>query len=63
MELRRAEHISTSNNGSTGKDESMQHLPSGPCSSVEIKDAYIPPWIICSICAVVGSEGRSFEAR
>ncbi|RVW11983.1 hypothetical protein CK203_091851 [Vitis vinifera] len=29
--------------------------------SIEIKDTYIPPWIISSICATMGSEGRSFE--
>ncbi|PON44937.1 Donson [Parasponia andersonii] len=62
MELKRAEHISTSDKVSTVNNES-QRIPSGFCSSVEIKDAYIPPWIICSICAVMGSEGKSFEAR
>jgi protein downstream neighbor of Son len=32
--------------------------------SIEIKDAIIPPWIICSICALmIGSQGRrNFEA-
>ncbi|KAM7261646.1 hypothetical protein ACFE04_020723 [Oxalis oulophora] len=30
--------------------------------SIEIKDAYIPPWIISSVCAVMGFEDRSFEA-
>lgn len=64
MELKRAEYVPTSDKGSTVKDgESMDPLASGFCSSVEIKDAYLPPWIICSICAVMGSEGRSFEAR
>ncbi|PON40807.1 Donson [Trema orientale] len=61
MELKRAEHISTSDKLSTVKDES-QRVPSVFCSSVEIKDTYIPPWIICSICAIMGSEGKSFEA-
>lgn len=64
MELKRAECTSTSEKGSSMKDgESMDQLASGFHSSVEIKDAYIPPWIVCSICALMGSEGRSFEAR
>uniref|UniRef100_A0A803QIA1 Protein downstream neighbor of Son n=1 Tax=Cannabis sativa TaxID=3483 RepID=A0A803QIA1_CANSA len=62
MELKGAEHISISDNGSNVKDESMEHLSSVFRSSVEIKDAYIPPWIISSICAVVGSGERSFDA-
>ncbi|XP_062112345.1 uncharacterized protein LOC133823532 isoform X2 [Humulus lupulus] len=62
MELKGAEHVLISDKGSTLKDESMQHLSSGFRSSVEIMDAYIPPWIISSICAIVGSEGRSFDA-
>ncbi|KAF4402379.1 hypothetical protein G4B88_012164 [Cannabis sativa] len=62
MELKGAEHISISDNSSNVKDESMEHLSSVFRSSVEIKDAYIPPWIISSICAVVGSGERSFDA-
>ncbi|KAL5545652.1 hypothetical protein UlMin_005339 [Ulmus minor] len=61
MELNRGEP--TPDKGSIMKDgESLQGLPSGFSSSVEIKDAYLPPWIISSICAVMGSEGRTFEA-
>lgn len=63
MELKKEDHISTSDKQSTVKDgESTDALPSGFCSGVEIKDAYIPPWIICSILAVM-AEGKSFEAR
>lgn len=63
MELKRAECTSTSEKGSSMKDgESMDQLASGFHSSVEIKDAYIPPWIVCNICALMGSEGGSFEA-
>ncbi|XP_004305562.1 PREDICTED: protein downstream neighbor of son homolog [Fragaria vesca subsp. vesca] len=40
----------------------LKRTEHGLCSSVEIKDAFIPPWIISSLCAVVGSEGGSFEA-
>ncbi|OIW11398.1 hypothetical protein TanjilG_10716 [Lupinus angustifolius] len=63
MEMRRAEHIAASSNGSIGKDsEPAQGSPDGLCCSIEIKDAFLPPWIISGICALMGSEGRSFEA-
>ncbi|KAF7818889.1 Protein downstream neighbor of Son [Senna tora] len=63
MEMRRAEQIAAACDGSIRKgDESAQGLPGGLCSSIEIKEAFLPPWIICGICALVGSEGRNFEA-
>lgn len=65
MELKRSDHNATHDGGSKERDgEFMQSSSSNLfCSSVEIKDSFIPPWIICSICAVMGSEGGSFEAR
>lgn len=57
MELKRPEHNTTRDRGSVDKTSS------NICSSVEIKDAYIPPWIVSRICAVLGSEDKSFEAR
>ena len=45
------------------KDEANESVSAGLSYSIEIKDAYIPPWIISSIWATMGSEGRSFEAR
>ncbi|CAN6719505.1 unnamed protein product [Malus baccata var. baccata] len=60
-ELKRADHI-VSPKKTTAKDGSMQGLSAGLCSSVEIKDPYLPPWIICSLLALLGSEERSFEA-
>ncbi|OIW05186.1 hypothetical protein TanjilG_19817, partial [Lupinus angustifolius] len=64
MEMRRAEHIAASFNGSILKDsESAQRSSDDLCCSIEIKDAFLPPWIISGICALMGSEGRSFEAR
>ncbi|XP_015900390.1 uncharacterized protein LOC107433608 [Ziziphus jujuba] len=63
MELKRSEQNAAHDRGSKEKDgELMQSSSSNICSSVEIKDSFIPPWIICSICSVLGSEGRSFEA-
>ena len=62
MEMRRAEDIAV-NNGSNWKDNDFaQGSSDGLFCSIEIKDTLIPPWIICSICALMGSEGRSFEA-
>ncbi|XP_010554532.1 PREDICTED: uncharacterized protein LOC104824220 isoform X2 [Tarenaya hassleriana] len=29
---------------------------------IEIKGAYLPPWIISNVCSIVGSDGRDFEA-
>lgn len=57
MELKRADHVAAPPN------ECVQGSSAGLCYTIEIKDAYLPPWIICSVCAVMGSEGRSFEAR
>lgn len=64
MELKRADHISASDKGSTVRDgETADGLPSGFSSSLEIKDAYIPPWIISGICSLMCSEENRFEAR
>ena len=64
--MRRAEQIAASYNGSIWKDgngESAQGSLDGLCCSIEIKDAFLPPWIICGISALMSSEGKSFEAR
>ncbi|KAI5425230.1 uncharacterized protein LOC127125502 [Lathyrus oleraceus] len=62
MKMRRAEDIAA-NNGSIWKDnEFAEGSSDGLFCSIEIKDTFIPPWIICSICALMGSEGKSFEA-
>ncbi|CBI34121.3 uncharacterized protein LOC100257121 [Vitis vinifera] len=61
-ELKRADHVAFPLKGSKMKDEAIESVSAGLSYSIEIKDAYIPPWIISSICATMGSEGRSFEA-
>lgn len=49
--------------GSFAKDSETTHSSSmGFCCSIEIKGTYIPPWIICNICSLMGSEGRNFKA-
>lgn len=62
MELKRADHIAAPPRGSSKEGESVKGSSAGLCYCIEIKDAYLPPWIICSICDVMSSEGRSFEA-
>ncbi|XP_056159036.1 uncharacterized protein LOC115671410 isoform X2 [Syzygium oleosum] len=58
MEMRPANHIADSikEDSSSGGDSTA-----GLRYTLEITDAYIPPWIICNICALLGSQGR-FEA-
>jgi hypothetical protein len=63
MELKRADHIAAPSKGSSKDGESVKGSSAGLCYCIEIKDAYLPPWIMCSICDVMSSEGRSFEAR
>ncbi|XP_022747444.1 protein downstream neighbor of Son-like isoform X2 [Durio zibethinus] len=63
MEIKRADHGAALPQGSTLKDgHSMPISCAGLCYSIEIKDSHIPPWIISNICAVMASEGQSFEA-
>ncbi|KAK9290379.1 hypothetical protein L1049_008548 [Liquidambar formosana] len=54
-ELKRVDHIAFPLKGNNMKDGESN-------ASIEIKDAYLPPWIICGMCAIMGSEERSFEA-
>lgn len=63
VETRRAEDIAASSNGSIWKDVESAQGSSDSLCTIEIKDALLPPWIICGICALMASEGRSFEAR
>ena len=45
------------------QDEPHQGSSAGFFYSIEIKDAYLPPWVICSLCEAMSSQGISFEAR
>ncbi|KAK7284747.1 hypothetical protein RJT34_19500 [Clitoria ternatea] len=62
METRRAEDMAASYNGSIWKDGGSALGSSDGLYTIEIKDAFLPPWIISGICALMSSEGRSFEA-
>ncbi|KAK8504450.1 hypothetical protein V6N12_030546 [Hibiscus sabdariffa] len=63
MEIKRADHGASVPQGSILKEgHSIPISSSGLCHSIEIKDSYIPPWIISNICAQMASKGQSFEA-
>uniref|UniRef100_A0A5B6YNX2 Protein downstream neighbor of Son n=1 Tax=Davidia involucrata TaxID=16924 RepID=A0A5B6YNX2_DAVIN len=61
-EVRRVDHSSFPLKECNMNDEPNQGSSAGFCYSIEIKDAYIPPWIICSVCEALSSEAMSFEA-
>ncbi|KAL5739832.1 hypothetical protein ACOSQ2_029012 [Xanthoceras sorbifolium] len=63
MEMKQSDKFAAPHKGTVSKDgETTQVSSSGFCCSIEIKDAYLPPWIICNVCSLMGSEGESFEA-
>ncbi|XP_039022698.1 protein downstream neighbor of son homolog isoform X2 [Hibiscus syriacus] len=63
MEIKMADHGASVPQGSILKDgHSIPISSSGLCYSIEIKDSYIPPWIISNICAQMSSKGQRFEA-
>ncbi|KAI9153672.1 hypothetical protein LWI28_014816 [Acer negundo] len=55
-EMKNSDNIAAPCKGSVSKDGETTRG-----SSIEIKDAYLPPWIICNVCSIMGSEGGSFE--
>ncbi|KAF8403417.1 hypothetical protein HHK36_011520 [Tetracentron sinense] len=62
-EMKRAESVAFPLRGPHIEDgESNQDSQAGVCYSIEIKDTFLPPWIICGVCAAMSSEGRNFEA-
>lgn len=64
--MRSANCIAAVPKGCTSKDgDSASPSSVGVSYSLEISDAYIPPWAVSSVCAVIamGSKGKSFEAR
>ncbi|KAK6944153.1 hypothetical protein RJ641_025255 [Dillenia turbinata] len=60
--MRRGDHIAFSSKGSNMKEGKLDEDLSAFCYSIEIKDAYLPPWIVSCMCAIMGFDGRSFEA-
>ncbi|KAF5734002.1 protein downstream neighbor of Son [Tripterygium wilfordii] len=63
MEIKRSEHIAAIPRGNNVNVTESKEGSTGFTSSIEIKDAYLTPWIISRICAIMGSEGGKFEAN
>ncbi|XP_071910814.1 uncharacterized protein [Coffea arabica] len=61
-EVRRADQMHLPLKNCNAIDESTRDSAAGIHYSVEVKDAYLPPWIISCICNAMGSDGTSFEA-
>ncbi|XP_017244417.1 uncharacterized protein LOC108216227 [Daucus carota subsp. sativus] len=60
-EVRRADHVAVPSEKKM-PGELNQGAASGFCYSIEIKDSYLPPWIISSICDILDSEENSYES-
>ncbi|XP_021886919.1 uncharacterized protein LOC110806390, partial [Carica papaya] len=60
IQMKGTENVPAPSIGFPSKDEMVQDS-SGLCHIIEIKDAYLPPWIINRVCAIMGAEERSFE--
>lgn len=59
-EVRRANHVSVPLEKKIAGE--LNHgSASGFCYSIEIKDSYLPPWIISSICNCLDSDENSYE--
>lgn len=61
-EVRRADLMSVPSKDTIRAGEPSLRCSPGICYSIEIKDRYLPPWIISSICHTVCSHGTCFEA-
>ncbi|CAA2995311.1 Hypothetical predicted protein [Olea europaea subsp. europaea] len=61
-EVRRADHISSQLKGTSIGGEPNRDSSAGICYSVEIKDVYLPPWLISGVCNAMQSNGTDFEA-
>ncbi|XP_074370732.1 uncharacterized protein LOC141711919 [Apium graveolens] len=59
-EVRRADHVSVPPEKKI-PGELNQGSASGFCYSIEIKDSYLPPWIISSICNCLDSDENSYD--
>ncbi|XP_057778359.1 uncharacterized protein LOC130997117 [Salvia miltiorrhiza] len=61
-QVRRVEHMSSQQKDSNMYSEPMKSSSSGICYSIEIRDAYIPPWVISGVCDAMRSNGGDFQA-
>ncbi|KAL9247062.1 hypothetical protein vseg_020533 [Gypsophila vaccaria] len=44
------------------KDGSIDSPKGSVCYSIELRGAYLPPWVVSSVCSAMCSDGKSFEA-
>lgn len=61
-EVRRADHVFVPLEKKI-PGELNQGSASGFCYSIEIKDSYLPPWIISSICNCLDSDETTYDIR
>ncbi|KAL0410210.1 UNVERIFIED_CONTAM: hypothetical protein Slati_3610700 [Sesamum latifolium] len=61
-QVRRVDHISSQLHDSNMDSEPNRTSSAGICYSVEIRDTYLPPWVICGICDAMCSNGGDFQA-
>lgn len=62
-QVRRVDHMSSHLKESNIDSEPFRSSSTGICYSVEIKDAYLPPWVISGVCNAMRSNGGEFQAR
>ncbi|KAI3443343.1 hypothetical protein Pfo_000008 [Paulownia fortunei] len=61
-QVRRVDYLSSQLKDSNMDSEPERSSSAGICYSVEIRDAYLPPWVICGICNAMRSNGGDFQA-
>ncbi|KAL2250863.1 UNVERIFIED_CONTAM: hypothetical protein Sindi_2208600 [Sesamum indicum] len=61
-QVRRVDYISSQLQDSNMDSEPTRTSSAGMCYSVEIRDTYLPPWVICGICDAMRSNGGDFQA-
>ncbi|GAB2263911.1 hypothetical protein Droror1_Dr00026045 [Drosera rotundifolia] len=62
-EIKSIDYLASKFDGPKLKDDTTNiDSSTGVCYIIEIKDPFITPWAMASICAAIGSEDSSFEA-
>ncbi|XP_073156923.1 uncharacterized protein [Henckelia pumila] len=61
-QLRKADCISLQQKESDMNSAPYSDSSSGICNSIDIRDVYLPPWVICGICNAMRSNGVDFQA-
>ncbi|KAL0338726.1 UNVERIFIED_CONTAM: hypothetical protein Sangu_1394700 [Sesamum angustifolium] len=61
-QVRKVDYISSQLHESNMDSEPNRTSCAGICYSVEIRDTYLPPWVICGICDAMRSNGGDYQA-